>query len=456
MPDADSHRGHGVCPKCNRHLRYLGSATEVEPFWNRIGAFFRYPFHTDPLIVIAICTLVPMALSADLIGLIVSLFLFIALLKYTYAVINHTAEGHMKPPPVATAFTGEGFAVVFQQIIVFVGMGALVSAAGMVGGPILAMLAMAFVILALPASIMVLAMERSALAAINPLHLTGLIARIGWPYFLLYGYLVLLTMASGAAQDFALSNLSPWLAGPISGFLNSTFTLILFNMLGYLLFQYQEELGFASDLQDESEQQDATQRDRSFRLDADIDMDLKDGNYERLQSSLVSALKRDPDNAHRLEQLYRLLIARNDNAELYRRHVSLLEWLVDHNNGAGIADLLTRLEPLNPNLQVDDPELAERCARCLYHQGEYRQALKLLQDFHKRFPESNTLAPAYILAAQILANGLGQWEKAAAFLGFVQKRCQNHPLHSQVDTFLQQVANREPLKGPRASFTVSD
>ena len=42
-----------------------------------------------------------------------------------------------------------------------------------------------------------------------------------------------------------------WVAQPLAGFLNSTFTLILFHMLGYLLFQYQEELGFASDLQDE-------------------------------------------------------------------------------------------------------------------------------------------------------------------------------------------------------------
>ena len=455
MPDADSKRRHGLCPRCNQVMRF-GAATAVEPFWNRLGAFFRYPFHLDPLLVIGICTLVPLLLTANLIGLIISLLLFMALLKYTYAVINRTADGHMTPPPLAEAFSGDGFGIVFLQLLVFVLMGALVAAAGMLGGPLLAVVATALVMLALPASIMVLAMEQSVGAAVNPLNLAALISRIGWPYFLLYGYLILLSLASGAAQEFAVNHFSPWLAHPLAGFLNSTFTLILFHMLGYLLFQYQEELGFASDLQDEGQGQDMAQRDRSHRLDADIDMDLKDGNYDRVQSMLKDALKRDPHNAHRLEQFYKLLSARGDAAELYRYHPRLLGWLADRNDAAGMAELLETLERLEPNFRLEDAELSVRCARCLYHRGEYRKALKLLQDFHKRFPDHEQLAPAYILAAQALANGLDQWEKATAFLNFVQQRCVNHPLHEQVAEYLQQAARKEPLKGPKASFAVGD
>ena len=105
MPDADTRKQHALCPHCSRAMRYLGAATEAVPFWNRIGAFFRYPFHTDPLMVIAICTLVPLLVSGNLIGLIITLVLALALLKYTYAVISHTAEGHMKPPPVCLLYT---------------------------------------------------------------------------------------------------------------------------------------------------------------------------------------------------------------------------------------------------------------------------------------------------------------------------------------------------------------
>ncbi len=456
MPDADTRQRQGLCPKCSKAMRYLGAATEVVPFWQRIGAFFRYPFHSDPLIVIAICTLVPIVAPANLIGLIIWVVLALALFKYTYAVINRTAEGHLKPPPVSEAFSGSGFNIVILQLLVFVLMGALVTAAAMLGGSILMMLAIAFVVLGLPASIMVLAMERSVGAAVNPLNLAVLISRIGTPYFLLYGYLILLTLASGAAQDFAVTHFPLWVAQPLAGFLNSTFTLILFHMLGYLLFQYQEELGFASDIQDEDDLAGHQHRDRSSRLDADLDMNLKDGNYDRAQAILKEALKKDRNDPRRLGQLYQLLTARNDVSELYRYHPRLMAWLADRNDGDGLNELIRTLQSLEPNFQVDDADLALACATALYHRQHFKPALRLLQDFHKRFPDSEQLAPAYLLAAQVLANGLQQWEKASAFLNYVQKRCSDHPAHKQIDVWLEQAQNREPLKGPKASFHIAE
>jgi len=456
MPDADTRQRQGLCPKCSKAMRYLGAATEVVPFWQRIGAFFRYPFHSDPLIVIAICTLVPIVAPANLIGLIIWVVLALALFKYTYAVINRTAEGHLKPPPVSEAFSGSGFNIVILQLLVFVLMGALVTAAAMLGGSILMMLAIAFVVLGLPASIMVLAMERSVGAAVNPLNLAVLISRIGTPYFLLYGYLILLTLASGAAQDFAVTHFPLWVAQPLAGFLNSTFTLILFHMLGYLLFQYQEELGFASDIQDEDDLAGHQHRDRSSRLDADLDMNLKDGNYDRAQAILKEALKKDRNDPRRLGQLHQLLTARNDVSELYRYHPRLMTWLADRNDGDGLNELIRTLQSLEPNFQVDDADLALACATALYHRQHFKPALRLLQDFHKRFPDSEQLAPAYLLAAQVLANGLQQWEKASAFVTYVQKRCHGHPTHQHIEVWLDQVNNREPLKGPKASFQIAE
>lgn len=450
MPDADPLRQHGLCPHCARPLKYLGAASEVQPFWTRLPAFFRYPFSRDPLTVILVCTLVPLFLTPNLVGLAVSFVLLLALFKYTYAVIRRTADGHMTPPPLSEAYSGSGFAIVLKQAVVFVAMVAATAFATYSLGSLAGLLVMAFAVLALPASIMVLAMEQSVRAAINPMNLALLISRIGWHYFLLYIFLVLLTIASAEAQSFAWTHLDPLIANPLAGFLNSAYTLILFHMLGYLLFEYQEELGFASDLQDENEALPA--RDRSRRVDADIDMNLKDGRYSRVSAILEETLKRDPHNPVRLAQLYRLCEARNDTDALTRHHVKLMRWMAGDRKSKELTSLLDTLENASPDFQLQDPELMVACAEMLFHQGELKRVLQLLKDFHKRFEGSDQIGPAYLLVARTLANGFGQWDKAKSYLKFVQKTCPEPGTHELARLYLQQAEQAQPLKAPKASF----
>ncbi|MFE8070047.1 hypothetical protein QQM79_03225 [Marinobacteraceae bacterium S3BR75-40.1] len=448
MPDADLRAQRGFCPHCGKTLQYRGAAGQVEPFWNRLPAFFRYPLGRDPLLLIAICTLVPMILSANLIGIGVSLFLFFALFKYIYRIIEHTAEGHLTPPALAEAFSGGGFAIVLKQFAVFFLMGGLVFTAGLVGGQPLAVTAMLFLLLAMPASVIVLAMEQDVIAAINPLHLMTLMARIGWPYIVLYAHLFLMMLVGGAIQDFALSHFSPLIGQPVAGFVNSYFMLIFFHMLGYLVFQYQDELGFASDHQDGETLQNA-HRDRGKRLDADIDMAVKDGEYDKAQNLLVEALKRSPGNTLRLQQMYRLATARNDRATLYKQQHRLLPWLVQQQAGEGLADTLRALYAADPDFKLDDPRLAYQCAQVLYNQGEYKLLISLLRDFHKRFPEFEDLPGAYLLVAKALANGYQRWDKARAFLQFIVKKYPEHSLAKLMPHYLKQVEAKQPLEPPR-------
>lgn len=452
MPDADVARQRGICPHCSRPMKYLGAASEVQPFWTRLPAFFRYPLHKDPMAVILICTLVPLFLAPNLFGFVVSFVLLLALFKYTYAVIRRTAEGHMTPPPLAEAFTGTGFGIVLKQVAVFVAMVVAVVFTTMTFGNLAGMLVMAFAVLALPASIMVLAMEQSVRAAVNPLNLATLIARIGRHYFLLYLFLILLTIASSEAQSFAWAHLDPLLANPLAGFLNSTYTLILFHMLGYLLFEYQEELGFASDLKDDTEAADTTPADRSRRVDADIDMNLKDGRYDRVSAILEETLKRDPDNPVRLGQLYRLCEARNDTKTLARHHIKLMRWMTQARRPNELKTLFQTLEQADPDFGIQDPELLLACADAFYHQQSFQRVLKLLRDFHKRFPGTPQTGPAYLLVARTLANGYNQWDKAISYLKFVLKTDPAEPVQTLGKLYLEQAQQRAPLKEPKASF----
>jgi len=56
--------------------------------------------------------------------------------------------------------------------------------------------------------------------------------------FLLYGYLILLVLASAAARGFALTHFT-WVSRPLAVFLTSTFTLIAISVTCWvILFQY--------------------------------------------------------------------------------------------------------------------------------------------------------------------------------------------------------------------------
>src|SRR5690606_14887047 len=126
--------------------------------------------------------------------------------RYLYGIIEYTAEGKMTPPPLSSAFQSGGLELLVQQLLVLIGMVALQVFVLHSGGPMLGLITLAFLVLVFPASVMVLAVEKSALAAINPIRLMAIVGAIGWPYFVLYGYLILMFLSLGVAQEFILSS----------------------------------------------------------------------------------------------------------------------------------------------------------------------------------------------------------------------------------------------------------
>ena len=443
MPEADIKRRRGLCPHCNEALNYVDTSAQTTPFWEQTGRFFRYPLAVDPLAIVILCTLVPLIAPHSIVGLVLMLILAAAMIRYDYAALSRTAEGKMTPPSLLQAFSRDGFGLAFMQFGLFLAMGGVLFLAGYLGGGVLAFIALIFMALALPASIMTLALERNLVPAINPLHLVSLMTRIGWPYLVLYGYLILLMLTAGIVEDFALHHFPGYVGRGLAGMVNSYFILILFHLLGYCLYQYRGVLGLNE--ADDGAEGTLPARQPERRRDADLDMALKDGQYDRAQSLILDGLRQEPRNSLRLQQLYRLLKARDDNAELYRQQHRLLPWLLDQQDPDAVMDYLKRLVAADDKFRLDDPELAFRCAETAFNLGEYRWVLTLLRDFHKRFPKYEDLARAYLLVARTLANGLRQWDKAAAFLRFVQQRCGDHPASQHVDNYLALVAAHKPI-----------
>lgn len=446
MPDADESKQSGICPKCNKNLHYQGAAHDIEPFWNRIGAFFSYPFAMDPMILIAVCTFVPIFLGQNLFGLLGAFLLFCILTKYVYSIVERTSEGQMSPPSFSSAFAGEGLGIIFQQIGVFFLMGLMVVGAGKAGGPILAVITMAFILLSFPASVITLALEKNIVDAINPLRLLPLMGAIGWPYMVLYGHLMLFFFALSATQDFVFQHFPSVIAQPISGFLFSYFMVIIFHMLGYVLFQYQEKLGYAADLSEDEAEPVSMIQNRSLRVDADIDINLKEGRYDTVIGILEDAVNKNPNHIIRTEQLYKVLWASQKIERLSKYAQPILRLFVSSNTPEKSAEVLKAILKHNPGYQLQDPELIFKLSQQLYHQGEYRLILTLAKDMHRRFDTFDKLPDTYLVIAKTLANGMQEWDKAAKYLLFVKQKFAEHPSQPKIPEYIKIVTEHKRLE----------
>ena len=442
LPDMSTSQRRADCPGCGEALQFLGMTDAIEPFWNRLPTFFRYPLNANALTIIIGYSLLAFAFWSFFRNIFVYLFLFASLLKYLYYLVEYTADGHLDAPPATAAYGDGRFAIAGKQLLVFLLMGLLIFLAAFIGGKPLALLATFLLVLALPASTLVLAMDGRALASLNPVFLGTLIARIGWPYFVLYGHLLVLMLVGGTVREFAVTHMPDGLGELVASLVNCYFAVIFFHMLGYLLYQYQDKLGFVS-----SHQQETTPVPHrpEARFDAELDIHLKDGRYERVQTMLIEALKRQPGDAGRLTQLFRLLAARADGAALIAHHQQLLPWLLQQPDDKSLAQALRLCIKAKPDFVLDDPALACRCAKQLEMQGHHKLALHLLKDFHRRFPKSKELAEAYLLVARILANQLGDWNRATQVLAFIDKHCADQPLHQHIRVCLTQARAQQPL-----------
>ena len=246
------------CPVCKRELQSLGAANLITPFWYRLRQFFIYPAYPAPLVLLLVLSALVFILRlvpgwhhdyAILFwtfprNALLLLPLLIVFLKYAHSVMQDTAHGHLKPSSLSSDKLFENGLIVVKLFAVFFAFYMLEWAAldllGMPGY----YLAIIITALATPAAIMILAMEDNVLQALNPAMLFTVIARIGTPYFIMFVLFYLLTMAKSTLLALLQKYIDPSLSLAVYSFVTMYFYLIMFNMMGYVLYQYHEELGF--------------------------------------------------------------------------------------------------------------------------------------------------------------------------------------------------------------------
>lgn len=420
------------CVSCARELESLGAANKVEPFWNVIHTFLAYPFKTGPLTLILLMSLLAkVAGVGGMMGLFIGLFILVVCTRYAYAIIEHTSMGKRTPPGLSTLLTRDPDNLFIKQIAVFFVAGLAMTLAARSGSTVLSLLVLAFVTLAMPASILVLAVEKELPAAVNPVLLTQIMTKMGLGYFVLYVFLNILSGGPYYVFQYFIDYIPESVYLPAFAGATIYFAFAAASMMGYALLQYQKELGYRAELEED------------LTVDADVDADtggkaqslnelnilLIEGRHSEALARLKHLAELSPDDLQLQLRFHKLLAEMGVREELAARSNDLIEKLIATNAITSAAMVFLNTIKAVPEFKPASANSLLKLSDFFRERGQPRNALSMLTQLIKQHPGYEDMGKMYIKVARLYIEDLQQPDKAVPILNHIQK----NPDYSETD-----------------------
>lgn len=416
------------CPLCGRLTESVGHANTIVPFWLRIHDFFRYPSHPRALVYMAVLALIStLAPRLGLPGVLLVLMVSVVFVRYAYATLEHTARGHIEPPVVDMDMVTDRLGVAFQQVAVFVLLMIAAIAAMVFLGPLGFVLAF-FFLMAIPATVMLLGMEGRIMVAVNPLRHVGLIAGVGWPYLLLCLFLVLLYGGSAIITQLSMHVLPMGGVMFVANFTSMYFTLIMFTLMGYVVYQYHEVLGF-----DVEAEHEAGEEDEGAAPDPAITRShilVCEGRVKAALDGLSARLRDGPPDPALRERFHRLLILAGEGERLAGFSRSYIRRMVEEDKTGKALAIYRDTLRLVPDFDLEDARLAVPLIQAAARERAWDMVLALARGFRERYPGNKHIPEVYFLAARALSEGRGQDGKARSI---IRQLLEKYPAHARVE-----------------------
>lgn len=429
-PDpAGEENAQHYCPLCNGELRRLGAAHSAAPFWQRLTDILRYPFSPLGLGLLVLAFLLPLFLGgSDMMAWLVGAGVLLVVCKYAWTALEQVSTGDLEPVGPERLAKADNNEVAFGVGVVLVGMCA---ATGYVfsnypfPGTVLAVLLLATV----PAMLVAAGTNRSFNSAINGEAIKLALAGIG-PVYAAVAVLLVLLFASLQSVVSIFADILPLAWGrafTLTAY--SYFTIVMFALCGYLLFQYQESLGFTP--------MGAAARGRRSSKRGDpllvsVEMFLKEGNYGKATSLLKAEAQKKSATLTSHERYHRLIWAMNDEAALRQHSATYFKIMLESGRETQVVAMMRAYTQRIPGFRPEDPDTCYDLAQAFERMGDYKLAVHVLNGLHKDAPHYARLPDAYLLAARLLAEKLNLPQKGLALVQFLDGRFKTHKSYPEI------------------------
>jgi len=401
----------------------------LPPLHERWPQILRYPLQLGALSTCIALALAHLVAFLPL-GFVLDLLVWTAFFKYAFEVLRWSANGRAQAPEISFTVS-DSVARYGMLLLVLTEVGIIFLSYFF--GP-LAGLALGLVLmLAMPAMMMILALDEGFARALNPIAWLMLAERIGRDYFILVGFFVAAIVLQSVVS-YALAQVLPgFLVTPLVMFVVNYLMIANFHLIGSVIHANAGELGYAGhlELMDEVPQEDAARKVLDSARNRAASGDVR-GALQLLRDEIA-----EQPQAQTLHDEYRHWLQQDgDKAELAAHGRKYIPLLLGKNQERRAIEVARSCVVADPAFALDTPEDITRLAHAAAEIGQTQLTLSLLAGFHKRFRNHADIGRNYLLAAKLWAERMNKEMQARAMLQQIKIMLPNDPIVPQVDAYL--------------------
>lgn len=406
---------NGRCFICCNEVESLGARYSAVPFWRRFQEIFRYPLKAETIVFIvgiALLNILIVFLPFTILWFLILLGIF---MKYCFSCLEKTAKGSIVPPNITSAYAG-GIVLALKLIMILFIVGGSTVGLQIWLGTATATFFGVLAICCCPAIIINFSLSESVIDAVNPLKIAYLITAVGLPYGLLLA-IILIMSASVSFINQLISSEASFVSLGLQMIVSNYYTIVIFHLMGCMLFQYQGRLGFIA------RQENVTSQ--SVRSEADIilakiEVYVKEGYYDEALMMFQESLKAHDKNKVLHDKYFKLLLA-TKNLPIIDIFVPIyIKFLVENNATDQLTLAYKRILKVYPKFVPKAPAdrllLAQECQAS----GDSLSVVRLLDGLHHSSPDYNNLLIAMDLMLEALRKLPHLSEKAQEFDVFIK------------------------------------
>lgn len=438
------------CPRCNVEAKVQELSQVISPFWERLHKFFVYPLASVQSvgIILALSLLSTIFNRGGLFSLLIKFILWSVMVKYSYESLRRTAQGFFKPPPLSEKVLVEDYDIVFKQIVLYIVLFCILIFVVIPAGPFFTFLYILFCGLGLPSMLTILIINSSLIQAINPVMVVGLITRIGWSYFLLLLFLLLLSGAPAALSFAFIQHLPENLQLFLNILASNYYTLITYHMVGYVILQYHHRIGYPVELETilasiypdgvgESETSVSREnQNRNADLVNEIGLLIQEGELDKAIAKIEQRVEiMEIDDLELSQRYVGLLKMREQRQKLLNYAPHHLELVVKSGSKNKAIELYSECLRLDKSFAPHALVLF-KIASWLNESDRNKEAIIALNALIKGHPKDPLVPKAYYRAALIFNECLKNESKAKQILNGLIRKFPDHEITTFAKNYL--------------------